>query len=96
MVTVSESAIKKHTHESLLKRYCSGCIGVPITFFDKWSAEQFRIIGSFNANNETNNKYGYVKSCYTPIIINNKEKLWNGPIVAKKALYKRIVIQNIL
>ena len=30
--------------ESLYARYCNGIIGVPITFLDKWSPEQFRII----------------------------------------------------
>ena len=32
------------TSESLSARYCNGIIGVPITFLDKWSPEQFRII----------------------------------------------------
>ena len=35
--------------ESLSARYCNGVIGVPITFLDKWSAEQIRIIGIANS-----------------------------------------------
>lgn len=33
------------TSESLSERYCNGIFGVPITFLDKWSTEQFRIKG---------------------------------------------------
>lgn len=31
--------------ESLLKERCSGIMGVPITFLDKYNPEQFEIIG---------------------------------------------------
>lgn len=36
--------------ESLSGRYCSGVIGVPITFLDKYNASQFRISGCADAN----------------------------------------------
>ena len=29
----------------LLQRYCNGVMGVPITFLDKYSPEQFEIVG---------------------------------------------------
>ena len=31
--------------QGFLYRKCNGLMGVPITFFDNWSAEQFNIIG---------------------------------------------------
>ena len=71
-----------------------GEIGVPITFLDKYNPEQFEIIGSFNANNETDPLYYYVSSTYVPTITNEKEILWNGPVINKKPLYKRIVIRK--
>lgn len=71
-----------------------GLIGVPITFLDKYNPDQFEIIGSFNANHETNPLYYYVPSSFVSIITNGKETLWNGPVVNKKPLYKRIVIRK--
>ena len=71
----------------------SGIMGVPITFLDKYNPEQFEIIGSFNANNETDEKYGYVNSQYTTTISNGREIQWNGPVVDKKPLYKRLIIR---
>ena len=71
-----------------------GIMGVPITFMDKYNSEQFEIIGSFNANHESNPAFGYVKSNMTPTISNGKEIMWNGPVIQKRPLYKRIVIRN--
>ena len=46
----SKQASRLHrTSESLSERYCNGIVGVPITFLDKWSAEQIRIIGIANS-----------------------------------------------
>lgn len=73
-----------------------GNIGVPITFIDNYNPEQFEIIGSFNASSlEDKEKEGYVLSKDTPIIADGIEKLWNGPVINKKPLYKRIVIRRI-
>lgn len=69
-------------------------MGVPITFMDKYNPEQFEIIGSFNANHESDPAFGYVKSDMTPTISNGKEIMWNGPVVQKRPLYFRIVIRN--
>lgn len=35
----------------------------------------------------------FVLSRDTATLINNVEKLWNGPVISKKPLYKRIVIR---
>lgn len=56
--------------------------------------DQFEIIGSFNANHESDPAFGYVKSNMTPTISNGKEIMWNGPVIQKRPLYKRIVIRN--
>ena len=71
-----------------------GAMGVPITFMDKYNPEQFEIIGSFNAHSETDVAFGYVDSRTAPCISKGKEIMWNGPIVHKAPLYKRIVICN--
>ncbi len=83
-----------HTSEFLSDRKSSGLMGVPITFFDKYSPEQFEIVGSFNNSNQNKKSVeGYVKSKDTPTIINGEEKLWNGPVVGKIPIYKRIIIR---
>ena len=72
-----------------------GVMGVPITFLDKYCPEQFEIVGSFNASSiEVKGQYGYVLSTDTPTIINGVEKMWNGPVVNKQPLYKRICIRK--
>ena len=71
-----------------------GVMGVPITFLDKYNPDQFEIIGSFNANNETNPAFYYVNSRHVPTISKGKEISWNGPVINKTPLYKRIVIRN--
>lgn len=73
----------------------AGEMGVPITFMDKYSPDQFEIIGSFNANNETDPSYCYVNSRMTETISKGKTIMWNGPVVNKQPLYKRIVIRNL-
>ena len=37
-------------NDCLQERYCSGCVGVPITFMDKYNPKQFEIIGLGIAN----------------------------------------------
>lgn len=72
-----------------------GQMGVPITFMDKFNPDQFKIVGSFN-NSELGRKAEecYVLSTNTPTLINGERKLWNGPVVDEKPLYKRIVIER--
>ena len=70
-----------------------GVMGVPITFMDKYCPEQFEIVGSFNANNESDPTFCYIPSTMTPIVSKGKESMWNGPVVNRKALYKRICIR---
>ena len=72
-----------------------GVMGVPITFLHKYNPNQFEIIGSFNNSNiEEKEREGYVLSKDTPTIINGVEKMWNGPVINKNPLYKRIVIRR--
>lgn len=72
-----------------------GMMGVPITFLDKYCPEQFEIIGSFNNSDlSTKQSEHYVLSKNTPTLINGKECEWNGPVVNKQPLYKRIVIRK--
>ena len=72
-----------------------GIMGVPITYLNKHNPNQFEIIGSFNANNVANKElYCYVDSKFAPIVSKGKESLWNGPIVNKTPLYKRICIRK--
>ena len=72
-----------------------GVMGVPISFLDKHCPEQFEILGSFNNSAiEDKEAEGYVLSRDTPTIVNGKEVLWNGPVVDKQPLYKRIVIRR--
>ena len=59
----------------LLRRYCNGIMGVPITFLDKYNPEQFYLLGIANSAR-------YIDyECYT--IINNK-KIYNRLIICKK------------
>ena len=73
------------TSESLSERYCSGIIGVPITFLDKWSTEQFILFGATESEG-TGFSAGlwYSNSKITQPLIKNSRK------------YKRLFIQKIL
>lgn len=77
-----------------IPRDYDGVMGVPISFLDKYCPDQFEIVGSFNNSSVVAKaNEGYVPSIDTPTIINGVEKLWNGPVVNKQPLYKRIVIR---
>ena len=67
-----------------------GMMGVPITFLAKYNPDQFRIVGSLN-NGIHGDELGAVK---TEIETKGKVMMWNGPVVNRKPLYKRIVIQR--
>jgi len=67
-----------------------GMMGVPITFLDKYNPDQFRIVGSFNAGSH-GEELGAIK---TEIETGGKVMMWNGPVVNRTPLYKRIVIQR--
>ncbi len=72
-----------------------GLMGVPITFMDKYNPQQFEIMGSYNNSNQRDKaKERYVLSKDTPTLINGEVKSWNGPVVNKMPLYKRIVIRH--
>ena len=68
----------------------AGMMGVPISFLDKYSPEQFEIIGSFN-NGVHGGDLGASK---IEIRINGKATKWNGPVINKQPLYKRIIIRH--
>lgn len=67
-----------------------GLMGVPISFLDKHNPEQFEIIGSFNAGSH-GEALGAVK---TEAESKGKVIMWNGPVVNRKPLYKRIIIRR--
>jgi hypothetical protein len=67
-----------------------GLMGVPISFLDKYNPDQFEIVGSFNAGSH-GEALGAVK---TETETKGKVIMWNGPVVAKKPLYKRIIIKS--
>lgn len=67
-----------------------GLMGVPITFLDKYNPEQFEIIGSFNAGAH-GEELGAIK---TETHTKGKILMWNGPVVNKKPLFKRIIIRK--
>ena len=67
-----------------------GVMGVPISFLDKYSPEQFEIIGSFN-NGVHGQEIGAQK---IEVITDNKIMMWNGPAINKKPVYKRIIVKH--
>ncbi|HVX90403.1 MAG TPA: adenine-specific methyltransferase EcoRI family protein [Candidatus Paceibacterota bacterium] len=67
-----------------------GNMGVPITFLDKFNPEQFKIIGSFNAGAH-GEELGAVK---TETHTKGRVIMWNGPVVNKQPLYKRIIVKR--
>lgn len=50
--TDSAFLTRKCTQEYLSTRHCNGYMGVPITFMDKHSPEQFRIIGLLQSSTD--------------------------------------------
>jgi hypothetical protein len=68
----------------------AGVMGVPISFLDKYCPEQFEIVGSFNAGSH-GAEVGAVK---TETVVKGETIMWNGPVVGKKPLYKRILIKH--
>lgn len=68
----------------------NGLMGVPITFLDKHNPDQFEIVGSFNAGVH-GDELGATK---TEIETKGKVMMWNGPVVNRKPMYKRIVIRH--
>lgn len=72
-----------------------GVMGVPITFLDKYSPEQFEIIGGFNGYSQCDLENGQICGEMTPYIDKNgKQKSWRGPTVGKKTVYFRILIKR--
>ncbi len=67
-----------------------GLMGVPITFLDKFNPAQFEIVGSFN-NGEHGRLLGAKK---VDAISGGKVLQWNGPVIDKKPLFKRVVIRR--
>lgn len=64
---------KENTNEFLSERYCSGIMGVPITFFDNYNSNQFEILGLTNGRKEFNRESWPVKR-YLNAIQHNKDK----------------------
>ncbi len=68
----------------------TGAIGVPITFMDKYSPEQFEIIGIFDDKREK--LEAFIQG--SPTYVDDQHKKYVGPVVNGKALYTRIIIRN--
>jgi hypothetical protein len=82
-------AIEVSEVKNIPKDY-DGVMGVPITFLDKHNPEQFEIVGSYN-NGAHGEEVGAIK---TEALVNGKIILWNGPVINKQPLYKRILIKR--
>lgn len=67
---------EKHMQESLLRESCSGVMGVPITFLDKYNPEQFEIIGLANSA-----RYIGDYPCYTVI---EGKKIYNRILIKRR------------
>jgi hypothetical protein len=67
---------KKSMHESLSREECSGVMGVPITFLDKYNPEQFEILGLANSA-----RYIGDYPCYTVI---KGKKIYNRILVRRR------------
>ena len=67
-----------------------GAMGVPITFLEKYNPAQFEVLGSFNAGAHG----AELGATNTEIVTNGKAMMWNGPVVSKAPLYKRIIIKR--
>lgn len=68
-----------------------GEIGVPITFLDKYSPNQFEIIGLFADKREKSD--ALVQG--SPTYLDEQHKKYVGAIVNGKATYARIIIKNL-
>lgn len=64
----------------------AGLMGVPITFLDKHCPDQFELVGLFTSG-RCAVEVGAVKAW-------NGREMWNGPIVAGRARYARLLIRH--
>ena len=77
----------------LSDRYCNGVFGVPITFLDKYSPEQFRIIWQASGN---------TKACCPENVLSSvnyrqhEEDRGGCGVVHGKRVYSRILVQKII
>lgn len=68
---------EKHTQEFLSREEsCSGVMGVPITFLDKYNPDQFEILGLANSA-----RYIGDYPCYTVI---NGKKIYNRILIRRR------------
>ncbi len=72
-----------------------GTMGVPITFLSYYCPGQFELIGCLNNFKNSDYKNGLLCGEDTEIIYKDGNvKIWNGPIVNKKALFARLIIKR--
>ena len=83
MATVSESTAEKHMHESLSKRYCSGCIGAPITVLDKYNPEQLEIVKFRKGDDEKDLTYSVDMECLSKQASNGRLRLTSELLSAR-------------
>ena len=91
--TAGISPENENMQEFLSDRYCNGIFGVPITFLDKYSPEQFRIIWQASGN---------TKACCPEDILSSvnyrqhEEDRGGCGVVHGKRVYSRILVQKII
>ena len=92
-VTDGISPENGNTQGFLSDRYCNGILGVPITFLDKYSPEQFRIIWQASGN---------TKACCPENVLSSvnyrqhEEDRGGCGVVHGKRVYSRILVQKII
>lgn len=69
-----------------------GPMGVPISFLDKWCPEQFEILGFWNAGTAGE----ALGARMTEAESGKRLIIWNGPTVARKTKYFRIIIRRVI
>jgi hypothetical protein len=67
-----------------------GAMGAPITFLDKYSPEQFEILGVFDDKREKSN--AFIQGA--PTYVDEQHRKYVGPVIKGKALYTRILIKR--
>jgi hypothetical protein len=67
-----------------------GVMGVPITFMNKYSPDQFEILGIFDDKREKSD--AFIQG--TPTFVDEQHKKYVGPVINGKAIYTRIIIRN--
>ena len=83
-------AIEVGTYKEIPSDY-DGAMGVPITFLDKYNPDQFEILGCFEGGGHGED-LGAIHSEEVSSV--GRPVFWNGPIINRKRMYKRLIIRH--